>query len=728
MAKVLISGATGFIAGHTIEQLLRAGHEVVATVRDPDNADRVEHLRAMDGASERLTLVKADLTSPDPFSAHVDVDVIFHMASPYLVNVKDPQRDLVDPAVRGTLSMLKAASRSSRVNRVVLTSSMAAVTDEPDGRVLTEEDWNTESSLTRNPYYFSKAEAERAAWTFMKEHTPSFDLIAINPFLVIGPAHSRAINTSNQTFVDIINGQYPAIMALEWGFVDVRDVAAAHIAAMDAPDASGRYICASGNLSMADVVALMREKGHGTAKLPKWRMTGAVGTALMKAASYTQGPGIGSYLRTHLGRSPRFDNSKIRGDLKIDFRSPEESVRDTLADLSKWGHIPTPGAGPGRRSSVSKWIGRGALTIVALLAVFLIGFKLMYGGGEPYPDVSSAPTIAVDRVSAPIQLPFPPGMVAASPEGRIFYTYHMLHRPERFTDSTVFEWVDGRGVPFPSQEMQAEFHGAMGITVDRQGRLWIIKPGALDGVQTRLIAVDMASGEMVVDHLFAEGEAGFAQDMRVMPDGRSVILADTGLFRFTTPSLIVFDVESQSARTVLAGHPSVSPQNWLMRKTNGEPYRLAFGLLTFVVGVDGLALTDDGNWLYFASMSHDSAYRVPTSVLIDEKMSDDAIADQIEFVGNKPMSDGIELLPDGDLVITDVENGGLAKLSPDGALTTLTKDAAVDWADSVTVAPDGAIWFTDSRLTDLIDQFANPSDEATIREHGPYAIYRIEPQ
>lgn len=676
MAKVLISGITGFIAGHTIEQLLKAGHEVVATVRDPNNTDKVSHLREMEGASERLILVKADLTAPDPFSAHVDVDAIFHMASPYVMNVKDPQRDLVDPAVRGTLSMLEAATRSARVKRVVLTSSMAAITDEPDGRVLTEKDWNTESSLTRNPYYFSKAEAERVAWAFMKEHSPSFDLIAINPFLVIGPSHGESINTSNQTFVDIINGQYPAIMALEWGFVDVRDVAAAHIAAMDTPEASGRYICASGNLSMDDVVALMREEGYGVAKLPKMRMTGAIGTALMKAASYTQGPGIGSYLRTHLGRTPRFDNSKIRSDLNIDFRSPEESVRDTLADLFKWGHIPAPGPGaePPKRSSVGKWIGRGALVIVGLLAVFLIGFKLLYGGGEPYPDISGQPTIAAERVSAPIQLPFPPGMVAASPEGRIFYTYHMLHRPERFTDATVFEWVDGRGVPFPSQEIQPELHGAMGITVDRQGRLWIIKPGALDGVQTRLIAVDMASGEIVVDHFFADGEAGFAQDMRVTPDGRSVILADTGLFRFTTPSFIVFDVDSQSARTVLAGHPSVSPQDWVMRKTNGEPYRLAFGLLTFVVGVDGLALTGDGEWLYYATMSHDSAYRVPTAALLDEKLSDEGIAEQIEFVGNKPMSDGIELLPNGDIVITDVENGGLAIMTNEGELTTLTKD------------------------------------------------------
>ena len=375
---------------------------------------------------------------------------------------------------------------------------------------------------------------------------------------------------------------------------------------------------------------------------------------------------------------------------------------------------------------MGEWILRIGASLLATFILFLIGLKLLHGGGKPYPDVSTTPQLSADRISAPISLPYPPGMVASSRDGRIFYTYHMLHKPERFVDATVFEWVDGEGVPFPSADMQAEFHGAMGVVADRQNRLWIIKPGALEGKKTRLMAVDRTSGGLVVDHTFAKGEAGFAQDMRISPDGRTVFLADTGLFKFTKPALIVFDVESRRARTVLEAHPSVSPQNWVMRKTDGRDYRLAFGLLTFVVGVDGIALTEEGDWLYYATMSHDSVYRVPTAALLDEALSDDQIAEQIEFVGNKPMSDGIELLPDNTVVLTDVENGGLAALSPDGALTTLTKDSRVDWADSVTVAPDGAVWFTDSRLTDLIDQFANLADKQTMLERGPYAIYRVD--
>lgn len=340
-ATVLVSGANGFIAGHVVAQLLEKGHAVVGTVRNPDDTAKVGFLRAMPGD---VRLVAADLTAADPFSAHADVDYILHLASPYIVDVKDPKRDLVDPAVEGTLSMLRAAQANPRVRRVVLTSSMAAVTDEPGVAVLTEADWNTKSSLSRNPYYYSKTLAERAAWDFMAAQKPAFDLVVINPFLVIGPSHSKAVNTSPQIMVSLLKGQYPAVMALTWGMVDVRDVAAAHVAAMTAPGAQGRYLCVAGNMNMAEMIALMRAKGYA-GKLPSMNMTGGFGTGLMKLASYSQPQGVGSYLRSHLGRVPHYDNSKSQADLGLRYRPVVDSVTDTLADLARWGHIAAPSNG-----------------------------------------------------------------------------------------------------------------------------------------------------------------------------------------------------------------------------------------------------------------------------------------------------------------------------------------------------------------------------------------------
>lgn len=334
---VLVSGANGFIAAHAIEHLLARGTKVIGTVRDPGDP-RHAVLKTMPGA-ENLRLAAADLLDSDPFTAlAVEASAVLHMASPYVMNVKNAERDLVEPAVKGTLSMLEAAAASPTVKRVVLTSSMAAVTDEPPAHVLTEDDWNTSSSLTRNPYYFSKVQAERAAHDFMAREKPGFDLVVINPFLVIGPAHTAAINTSNQVLVDLIKGVYPVVMALEFGFVDVRDVAAAHIAALDVAEASGRYLCMAGTRDMAQVIATIRGAGY-RGKLPSLKLTGGIGTALMKLASYAQPQGIGSYLRSHLGRSPRVDASKAARELGIDFRPVETSIADTLADLARWGHI-----------------------------------------------------------------------------------------------------------------------------------------------------------------------------------------------------------------------------------------------------------------------------------------------------------------------------------------------------------------------------------------------------
>lgn len=336
---VLVTGATGFIASHLIRELLDRGYRVRGTVRDLSKPEKVAHLRALEG-SERLELVEADLTRPGSFHEPArGCEGVFHTASPYALSVKDPQRDLVDPAVAGTRTVLEAAKAAGTVTRVVLTSSMAAITDEPDGgRLLSEDDWNTKSTLTRNPYYLSKALAEREAWRFVEEK-PGFDLVVINPFMTIGPSLSPGLNTSNRLFVDLCTGQYPAIMSLAWGFVDVRDVALAHVLAMETPYASGRHICAQDALSMRDLVLMLREQGFGRFKLPTVALDHVVGTWLVWLMSWAQPAGTGSYLRTHLGRVPRYDHRRVSRELGLRLRPLERTVRDTMEDLIAGGYL-----------------------------------------------------------------------------------------------------------------------------------------------------------------------------------------------------------------------------------------------------------------------------------------------------------------------------------------------------------------------------------------------------
>lgn len=340
-----MSGATGFVASHVVKELLAAGHRVRGTVRRTD-PEAAKHLRELPGAAERLELVRADLMDPKSFDKAVEgCRAVLHTASPYVLDAVDPQRDLVDPAVKGTVSVLESCARAAGIERVVVTSSMAAVTDQPDEDVvLTEEHWNEKSSLTRNPYYYSKTLAERAAWTFVEEKKPSWDLVVINPFLVIGPSLGPGVNTSNQIFVDLLTGKYPGIVRLTWGVVDVRDVALAHVRATTLKNASGRYLCANATVTMREVVELLARSGYDKHKLPRRRLDSSMGDFMVRLGSRFQPKGVGQYLRTHIGRVPRFDNAKIRRDLGIEFRPVDQSILETVADLVRWGHVKAPAA------------------------------------------------------------------------------------------------------------------------------------------------------------------------------------------------------------------------------------------------------------------------------------------------------------------------------------------------------------------------------------------------
>jgi dihydroflavonol-4-reductase len=259
---VCVTGANGFIASWLVRDLLARGVRVRGTVR---HRPRAAHLRALPNASESLEIFEADLLVPGAFDVAVaGCSHVFHTASPYVIDVKNPQRDLVDPAVLGSSNVLAACAKAPSVRRLVLTSSIGAVTDEPESdRVFTESDWNTTSRLDRNPYHLSKTLAERAAWDFVVRQRPHFDLVVINPFMVIGPSLGSGVNASNQLLVDLLGGRYPAIFDLSWAMVDVRDVAEAHIRAGEVPATRGRYLCGQATVTMRELVSWLAEASNG---------------------------------------------------------------------------------------------------------------------------------------------------------------------------------------------------------------------------------------------------------------------------------------------------------------------------------------------------------------------------------------------------------------------------------------------------------------------------------
>uniref|UniRef100_A0ACD5W2S5 Uncharacterized protein n=1 Tax=Avena sativa TaxID=4498 RepID=A0ACD5W2S5_AVESA len=203
------------------------------------------HLQALDGAKDRLHLFKASLLEEGSFDDAIDgCECVFHTASPFYHNVKDPKAELLDPAVNGTLNVLRSCKKAS-IKRVIVTSSMAAVgyNGKPKTpNVVVDETWFSHAELCEKGqqwYVLSKTLAEEAAWKFSKDN--AFEIVTINPAMVIGPLLQPTLNTSAEAILKLINGSSSTYPNFSFGWINVKDVALAHILAYEVPSANGRY-------------------------------------------------------------------------------------------------------------------------------------------------------------------------------------------------------------------------------------------------------------------------------------------------------------------------------------------------------------------------------------------------------------------------------------------------------------------------------------------------------
>ncbi|MEQ1701458.1 MAG: aldehyde reductase [Ilumatobacteraceae bacterium] len=341
-APVLVTGATGYIARHVVAQLLDAGHTVRGTARSINSlaqlkADLAPHL-ADPAAIERFSLVAADLTSDAGWAdAVAGCAFVHHVASPIpSAPPKDPN-DLIVPAREGTLRVLKAALAAG-VQRVVVTSSVAAILYGVDrtGKVFTEADWSNADDPRIGAYEQSKTIAERAAWAFMDvEAKGRMEMTTINPGLVLGPMFGDAMSTSNEMVKKLLDRAFPACPDLTYCMVDVRDVAAAHVAAMNTPGAAGhRYLCAIDSVSMRAVAAVLAKEYNGkgykvpTGNLPNW--------ALKLVAKFDK---TAALALNDLSNPQRVDNAKVTGLLGRPLRTMEEMTLAMAASLEQYGHV-----------------------------------------------------------------------------------------------------------------------------------------------------------------------------------------------------------------------------------------------------------------------------------------------------------------------------------------------------------------------------------------------------
>lgn len=343
---VLVTGANGFVAAWLVKKLLDEGLTVHAAVRDASNNQKVEHLKKLaDNSKGSIVFFNADLLKPESYKeAMQGCELIYHTASPFISDVRNPEEELIKPALHGTENVLNTANVTGSVKRVVLTSSCAAMyTDAIDTHrapkgMLNEDVWNTTASINYQPYSLSKTLAEKRAWE-MAALQNQWDLICINPCLVVGPSlnpHTATSETFN-ILKTLGNGDMKmGAPRIGVGVVDVRDVAEAHFKAGFTPDAEGRYITAAHSTNFLEMGLVLHEKFAQKYPLPK--------NALPKWLVWLIGPLLNKtltrkFISRNVNISWQADNSKIKNELGMQFRSLKTTMEDTFEQMDREGLI-----------------------------------------------------------------------------------------------------------------------------------------------------------------------------------------------------------------------------------------------------------------------------------------------------------------------------------------------------------------------------------------------------
>ena len=335
---VLVTGASGYIGSHIVANLLSKGKVVRATVRDASDPERVDHLKNMEIAKGgSLEIIEMNLL--DSESVHRAVygcKEVIHTAAVVVLKSKNPQEKIVDPSVVGTQNVLDAIDSSETVECLVHTSSTAAIRPQrwEDGQTLTTDTWAEDANIEDNPYGLAKFSAERLVRNWHSTNKNGPRMVTINPCVVLGPPLSKRHLRGSPSFIMmLLKREIPFVIPMHISIVDVRDVAEAHVRALSRGDSGGRYLVVSGQMWWKEV-AMAIKKGNPTMEIP----TKQVPYFLSLIVSIFHPRVSLSWARMHLGKRLYWDASPAEKDLGMEWRSPEESVLDTIPPIleNRW--------------------------------------------------------------------------------------------------------------------------------------------------------------------------------------------------------------------------------------------------------------------------------------------------------------------------------------------------------------------------------------------------------
>lgn len=343
---VLVTGATGFVGKWTIIELLKRGHAVRGTIRDLSRAEQVRQSvseQAGATAAGRLDLVVVDILDDRGWTAAMQgVTAVMHVATAIRADEPKDQSLVIRPAVEGTERVLRFA-HAAGVTRCILTSSIATVGyghGQTSGRRVYDETFFTELDNMRWTwaYCIGKTKAERAAWDYAKAN--GIGLTTIHPGAIIGPPVDTDASISVGLVSGLLDGSTPALPSNGFSIIDVRDVAAMHVAALEQPEAIGqRYLATAEYMPFPKVAEILREA------YPDRRVTArTVPDWLIKLLARFGGPA--RQIINDIGNEKIFDGRKGEALLGRPYIPSRQSILETAVAVIRLGLVRTPSPPP----------------------------------------------------------------------------------------------------------------------------------------------------------------------------------------------------------------------------------------------------------------------------------------------------------------------------------------------------------------------------------------------
>ena len=331
MKKVLLTGISGYIAMHCAKELLKRDYHINATVRNLDKVEDIKKaLSALSLDVNKIQFFQADLLSDDNWEdAMADCEYVMHVASPYPLNQPKDENVLIKPAVEGTERVVSLAIKNN-VKKIVLTSSVVAVSVGHTKKQYSEEDW----SFADKPiaaYAKSKTLAEKKAWELIKNANTDTKLTVINPSGVIGPSLTSEISSTQLIIAGLMNGRIPVNLPIHIGYVDVRDVALAHIKALENPNSDGeRIILSNTELWHKDVSKILKDGGY---KAPWLTVSVPVAKFLANVVPALKGA------KRFLGKDMVKNTTKAEDILGISYIDIKKSILDDAKSLTEFNKV-----------------------------------------------------------------------------------------------------------------------------------------------------------------------------------------------------------------------------------------------------------------------------------------------------------------------------------------------------------------------------------------------------